>query len=291
MTSSSERLAPRVDISLDVFLQTVDGDVPCKTRDVSYEGVFIVRPDPLPLRKLIRFRTRLPDGEEDLQMLGLVAHTVNATDAAEDNRDPGMGIQLFSLGKKTHQRWRDYIDFLYSENPEARRSIEEKSRPTVRLRIPNPSLLRRFRTVDLPAGKLFLRTPELHPEGTDLDCVVSHPLNDEEFILPAHVLECVDGTVKERGLRLALHLPEDTSALEEFLGGTIPAPAPSPPDDHPAPPVDEAQTEPQTDALDESDEPDQQPPTESDAEMDDASEAEVPESDESNDESNGETKQ
>ena len=225
MTSTSERTAPRVDVSLNVFLQTVDGDVPCKTRDASYEGVFIVRPDPLPLRKLIRFRTRLPDTDEDLQMLGLVAHTVNATDAAEHGRDPGMGIQLFSLGRKTRQRWRDYIDALYHENPEARRSIEEKRRPTVRLRIPNPSLLQRFRTVDLPAGTLFLRTPELHAEDTEVDCVVTHPLNEEQFSLRATVLECIDGTVKERGLRLSLQLPEDTTALEEFLGGAIPAPS------------------------------------------------------------------
>ena len=220
MPSASDRNAPRVDISLDVFLQTVDGDVPCETRDASYEGVFIVRRDPLPLRKLIRFRTRLPETGDELQMLGLVAHTVNSTDAAERGRDPGMGIQLFSLGRDTRDRWRNYIDELYEKNPEARHSIETSRRPKVRVRIPNTAMLRRFQTVDLPDGRLFIRTPDLHPEGTDVDCVITHPIKDEVFVLPGRVLEAVEGTVKERGLRLALNVPDDTSELDAFFETT-----------------------------------------------------------------------
>lgn len=230
---ASDRKSPRVYVDLDVYIQTVDGDVPCKTRDASYEGVFIVRNDPLPLRKLIRFRTHIAETDEELQMLGLVARTVNATDAAELGRDPGMGIQLFSLGQATRQRWRRYIDELYEQDPQARKTIEESQRPSVRIRIPNEAMLQRFRTIDLPKGGLFLRTPELHPAGTEVTCVVSHPTNDQEFALTGEVLDCVEGTVKDRGLQLALHLPEDTEELETFLGGPIPQPeeAPQPDDD------------------------------------------------------------
>ena len=221
--SIADREAPRVAVTLDVFLQTVDGDVPCETRDASYDGVFIVRQKPLPLRKLIRFRTRLPESGDELQMLGLVAHTVNRTDAAEKGSDPGMGIQLFSLGSDTRRRWRKFIDDLYQKNPEARRSIEEKRRPKIRVRIPNLQMLTRFRTVDLPKQELFVRTPDLHPEQTAVDCVVTHPETGDEFVLDAEVVDCVEGTVKERGLRLHVEIPEDRDKLEAFVGGEIPA--------------------------------------------------------------------
>lgn len=220
--SKAQRKSPRVEIALDVFLQTVDGDVPCKTKDISYEGVFIVQPDPLPLRKLIRFRTRLPEADEELQMLGLVAHTVNSSEAADMQREPGMGIQLFSLGRKTRQTWQQFVDEVYSHDPDARRRLESKRRPDVRVRIPDTAMLDRLRTVDLPSGELFVRTPELHPEHTEVDCVITHPTGQQEWTIPARVVEVVEGSIQERGIRLELDLPLDRAPLEEFLGGEIP---------------------------------------------------------------------
>lgn len=222
MSNAKARRSPRVNIALDVSLQTVDGDVSFKTSDASYDGVFLVSHTPLPLRKLIRFRTRLPDSDHELQMLGLVAHTVNPADAAQADELPGMGIQLFSLGRETKRRWREYIDALYEENPEARRAVESARRPKVRIRIPNAELLRRFKNIDLPAKSLFVRTPELHPVGTRVDTIISHPLSGQSFILPAIVAESIDGTIKERGLRLTFELPADPSALHEFLDANAP---------------------------------------------------------------------
>lgn len=223
MPSAKDRRSPRVQIALDVFLQTIDGDVPFKTLDASYEGVYLLSDEPLPLRKLIRFRTCIPDSGEELQMLGLVAHTVNPADAEESPVPPGMGIQLYSLGKDTRERWRDYVDELYTANPEARRAVESARRPKLRIRIPNSSYLRRFRTVDLPAGSVFLRSPERHPVGSQVDCVISHPESGEEFILPATIANVVEGSMKERGLRLQFSLPDNTALLEAFLGGPIAA--------------------------------------------------------------------
>ena len=222
MASAKDRRAPRVHVALDVFLQTVDGDVSFKTSDASYEGVFLLSSNPLPLRKLIRFRTRLPESGEELQMLGLIAHTVNATDAAETGTTAGMGIQLFSLGRETRERWRDYVDELYESNPEARRAVEVARRPKVKIRIPNAGILKRFREVDLPAGSLFLRTPELHPQGTEVDCIIVHPITDEKFAIPGQVLKSIDGTVKERGMRLSFTVPDDTTELDAFLNGDVP---------------------------------------------------------------------
>lgn len=219
MATAANRRSPRILASLDVILQTVDGDVPFQTHDASYEGVFIVSKEPLPLRKLIRFRTRLPTTGEELQMLGLVAHTVSAGDAYESGKTPGMGIQLFSLGKDTARRWRDFIDEAYEANPEARAQVERSRRPAVRVRIPTPSVLQKFREVDLARGQLFLRTPDLHPAGTRVDCLVSHPTSGQTLTIDARVDEVVDGSIRERGLRLSLTLPHDTTELDRFFAG------------------------------------------------------------------------
>ncbi len=220
MSASRQRKSPRVDVELDVFIQTVDGDVPCQTRDASYEGVYIIRSNPLPLRKLIRFRTVLPDSEQELQMLGLVAHTVNPVEARDRGRDPGMGIQLFSLGQQTRQQWRDFVDTLYDSNPDARRSFELSRTPIVEMRVPNSAMLRKLRTVDLPNGRLFVYTSELYPKGTSVKCLLVHPVSGEEFAIDAEVFEVVDGPIQERGLRLDLEIPDDTAPLQHFLDGS-----------------------------------------------------------------------
>lgn len=221
MPSAKDRRSPRVQVSLDVYLQTIDGDVPFKTLDASYDGVYLVSNQTLPLRKLIRFRTLIPESDEELQMLGLVAHTVSPMEADESPVPPGMGIQLFSLGQETRDRWRQYVDELYEANPEARQAVEFARRAKVRIRIPNEHYLRRFRTIDLPSGSIFLHTPDLQPPGTLVDCVINHPDKDEHFIIPARVTKAIEGSIKERGLRLEFSLPDDVSLLEHFLGGAI----------------------------------------------------------------------
>lgn len=241
MTSAAQRRSPRVDVTLDITLQTVGGDIHCQTTDASYQGVFIVRREPLPLRKLVRFQARLPDTDEQLQMLGLVAHTVNAAEAAEQDRHPGMGIQLFSLGEQTRQRWRRFIDNLYEHDPQARETIESSQRPVVQMRIPDEQTLEQLRTVHIPDQRLFVHTPELHPEGTDIDCTLHH-FDDETFTLDATVIEVVDASVKDRGIELDLNLPENTSDLERFLGGPLPdthgdEPPEPPPSPHEADPT------------------------------------------------------
>lgn len=240
MSSTGQRRSPRVEATLEVTLQTVDGEVSCNTRDASYQGVFIVRPDPLPLRKLIRFRTRLPDGDEQLQMLGLVAHTVSKDDASRQNRQPGMGIQLFSLGEKTRRRWRQFVDSLYQQDPRARETLASSQRPEVRMRIPDEATLQKLRRIHLPNNQLFVRTPELHPPGTSVDCVVVHPDRDDDLTLAATVTEVVDTSVKQRGLHLEIEPLEDPEDAEAFFRKPIPdesaasAPPPAPPDDIPS---------------------------------------------------------
>ncbi|MFU8806372.1 MAG: PilZ domain-containing protein [Bradymonadaceae bacterium] len=219
MSTYKARREPRVNVALDVFLQTLHGEESFVTRNASYAGVFIVCPDPFPLRKLIRFKTRLPNAEEDVQMMGLVAHTINAADAAELGRPPGMGIQIFSLGDETRQKWRDYIGEEYDKSPEAREAIELSEIPRVRVRIPNHGMLEKFYARDLPSGGIFLRTAELHPEGTHVECDIVHPDDGRIFVIEAVVSEVIPAPVRERGIRLAMEPLQDMSTLRRFIDG------------------------------------------------------------------------
>lgn len=108
-TPKNNRQESRLDVDLDIILQTSEGELHYKTRNASARGVFVTCPEPLALRKLVRFRTRLPDGH-DLQMLGLVAHTVTVDPITESERTPGMGLQLYSVGRDTVQRWQAFIE-------------------------------------------------------------------------------------------------------------------------------------------------------------------------------------
>lgn len=218
MSTYKARREPRVNVSLDVIVQTLQGEESFRTRNASYAGVFVVCHEPLPLRKLIRFKTRLPESEVDLQMMGLVAHTINAADAAELGRPPGMGIQLFSLGEETRRTWRDYIGKTYEQTPEALRGGGD-DRPRVRVRIPNDQMLEKFYGHDLPAGSIFLRTAELHPQGTAVYCDIVHPRTAQIFVLEALIDEVVPTPIRERGIRLRLTPPEDMSLLRSFIDG------------------------------------------------------------------------
>ncbi|MFB6373888.1 MAG: PilZ domain-containing protein, partial [Bradymonadaceae bacterium] len=109
MAGKQSRREPRIDLDLTVTLLLPDGEVEYPVADASYRGVFLISENPLPLRKLVRFRTQLDADEEPLQMMGLVAHHISTGEAAEIGRDPGMGIHLFSVGEETHRRWRQFI--------------------------------------------------------------------------------------------------------------------------------------------------------------------------------------
>ncbi len=221
MTSAQNRQQPRVEVHLDITLQTPQGDSVFKTRNASAQGVFLLCPRPLPLRKLIRLKVRLSVNEE-IQMLGLVAHTINPADAAEQKRQPGMGIQLFSVGEETRDRWHDFIMEQYAKSPEARAQSQEL--PHVRIRIPNREILERFFTVDLPAGGIYLRTPDLHPQGSVVCCDIVHPESNAIFELQATVAQSVSAPVRDRGMKLQFDDVEKMEELRQFVYG---APAPS----------------------------------------------------------------
>ncbi|MEC9399346.1 MAG: PilZ domain-containing protein, partial [Myxococcota bacterium] len=91
----NHRRAPRIEKRLEIVLQFPEREQRYITRDISYVGVFVETPEPLPLRKLMRVQVKLDEEQEPVKMLGLVAHRVNSADAMETGKPTGMGIQLF----------------------------------------------------------------------------------------------------------------------------------------------------------------------------------------------------
>ena len=218
------RRDPRVDVALDIVLQLPSGTQRHRTRNISYRGVFINCDEPLPLRKLLRFQIAPPSVEEAMQMLGLVAHRVNRADAAERGLRPGMGLQLYGLGQDVREQWRLLVREEYERDPYARRMMELRELPHVRVRVPQVELLRHFASNDLRSGQTFLRTGELQPQGARVLLELIHPENQELFHLEAQVGRVVEAPLQSRGMQL--HFPPVDQALhdrlETFLRGDVP---------------------------------------------------------------------
>lgn len=195
------RRDPRVNVQLEVYLQTARGEDPYVTKDIAYRGIFVVTPNPFPLRKLVRFRADL-DGE-NVQMMGLVAHRVNSMDAEERGTQPGMGVSLFSVGHSSRERWRSFVREQYELDPEARRQVEMDEMPRLRVHLSSEEMLRQFIDRDFPSGSIFYRMPELQPVGTRVMLEVIHPSSGEMFELEASITETVEEPRHKRGVRVA----------------------------------------------------------------------------------------
>jgi hypothetical protein len=221
MSDKTQRREPRIDISLPVTLKLPDGELSYKISNASHRGVFIACAQPLPLRKLVRFSTRLAPEEEPLQMLGLVAHTVNPTEARESGTDAGMGVQLYSVGKETRVRWRSFISEEYEKDPEARDEARALSAPRVNLHLRSDEQLRAFAGRDFEAGTVFLRTSNLNPVDSDVICEVVHPTTNEVFRLPARVAAVKEAPRRERGMRLEFFELDEAqrAAFDAFVLG------------------------------------------------------------------------
>ena len=218
MSKRENRRDPRVDIALDVKIQTAVGETTFQTKDISYRGVFILCSDPFPLRKLVRFKTVVDD--QELQMMGLVAHRLNAPDAAERGVKPGMGIQLYSVGDDTRDRWRQYVRDCYEADPDAAEEMRASELPRIRIHLATEAMMKQFMERDFPSGSIFYRTPDVHPVGTRVLCEVSHPTTGEHFQLQAQVSEVSDGPRRNRGMRVDfLELSEASDErFDDFFG-------------------------------------------------------------------------
>jgi Tfp pilus assembly protein PilZ len=215
MSSKTQRREPRIDISLPVTLQLPDDELDYEINNASYRGIFIACPEPLQLRKLVRLETQLDDDPEPLQMLGLIAHTVNPTEARESGKAPGMGIQLFAVGNATRERWRAYVKEQYESDPEIRDEVRALETPRVNVHMRSIEQLQNFAERDLDAGSIFVRTSELSPVQSTVVCEIIHPDTDEVFAIEARVADVKETPRRERGMRVEF-LELDEEQREQF---------------------------------------------------------------------------
>lgn len=223
MENLHNRRDPRVKVALDIVVQLPSETKRYRTKDISYRGVFIACPDPLPLRKLIRFQIVEPDSGEALQMLGLVAHRLNEFDAHERGLEAGMGLQLFSVGAYHGERWRALVREEYDNDPYAKRIMEMRERPHVKVHVATVEQLVGFANNDLFAGTTFLHTSDLHPAGEEVLLELVHPESQRTFLLAAQVTDVIEAPKQDRGIQLSFPpVDEELHArLQTFVRGDI----------------------------------------------------------------------
>lgn len=215
----SNRRDPRVNIALDLTLANSGGVTTYTTKNISYRGIFVVTSDPLPLRRVARLS--VPTDGEPIEMLGMVAHRINAVDAQQRNAVAGMGLTLFPCGPELRETWRAFIDDHVERDPDLVQSIAEHNLPRLRIHIKDSAMLESFAQNDVPAGQIFYRTPDLLPQGADVMLEIHHPSSGDRFLMKASVLEVSDGGRRHRGMQLRFAPLEGDKADEfsSFVGG------------------------------------------------------------------------
>lgn len=215
------RREPRVRTNFEVELETAGRTLRYMTRNASFSGLFLITDDTLPLRRLVRVRCEVSG--QRLELVGLVAHTINAADAHELNKQPGMGISLFSLGPHQREVWEEYVRTEYEKDPEAHAALIASELPRLKVALKNEKMKEQFFGNDLPSGEIFYRTPDLMDEGTQVVVEVRHPDTGKSLELFARVTERVDGSRRKRGIRIVFDEMSEASVdrVGRFESGII----------------------------------------------------------------------
>lgn len=209
----NHRRAPRISYRLAVDLKFPERTQRYQTHDISYVGVFIECPDPLPLRKLVRLHTVLEEGEEPIELIGVVAHRINANDAVETGRPTGMGLQLFGTSEAMKDTWRAFVHAEYEKNPDALEEVQRIELPRLKVRFPNLEEMKTFATRHVARGEVFIRSAELYPAGSEILVEAIHPVSQESTFIEASVLEFIEAPRNNRGMRLQFPNPEVSSQV------------------------------------------------------------------------------
>ena len=209
----NHRRAPRIAYRLDVDLKFPERTQRYQTHDISYVGVFIECPEPLPLRKLVRLHTVLEEGQEPIELVGVVAHRINANDAVETGRPTGMGLQLFGTSSAMKDAWRDFVHAEYQKDPDALEQVQRIELPRLKVRFPNVDEMQLFATHHVARGEVFIRSAELYAVGTEILVEAIHPVSKESAFVEAQVIEFIEAPRNNRGMRLQFPNPDVSSQV------------------------------------------------------------------------------
>jgi hypothetical protein len=92
---------------LPITLLRRDEEIPVRSEDVSFHGLFLETEEPLPLRHLIRLRLLLPPYDRELLAHGMVVHVVPPGNV--EGKTPGVGVQLYALDRAARAAWGQFV--------------------------------------------------------------------------------------------------------------------------------------------------------------------------------------
>lgn len=98
-----QRRDERFAFRLPVTLLRGREEIPLRTEDISYQGLFLETNEPLPLRHLIRLRLLLPPFHRELQTFAMAVHIPSG------RRAGGVGVQLYALDRAARTVWSNFV--------------------------------------------------------------------------------------------------------------------------------------------------------------------------------------
>lgn len=130
MGSPSDRRAPRIPIELPVRLIGTRGEADFLTKDISRGGLFIKTDSPRPHRQLLRIKIELESQLEPIEVHGMVVHSVSPDEAAENNGQPGMGVEFIAFGGAPRERWETFLRSAMADTQLAQATAQETAKAT-----------------------------------------------------------------------------------------------------------------------------------------------------------------
>ena len=101
------RRGGRTAYRLPVTLLRGREEIPLRSEDVSFHGLFLETDDPLPLRHLIRLRLLLPPYDRELVAHGMVVRVVPPDNP--EGKPAGVGIELYALDRAARAVWGHFV--------------------------------------------------------------------------------------------------------------------------------------------------------------------------------------
>lgn len=122
--SSNKRKFERYDLHLTAYLKDKGGSHKLRTGNISRYGLFLLTPDPKPLRQLVKVQIEFPGGTDSLEVL---AQVMWSDLKGEREGQPGMGLKFFSIPDREKRRWEEFVDRVRSGQVEAPQEAQEAS--------------------------------------------------------------------------------------------------------------------------------------------------------------------
>lgn len=220
---------------LPVVLTSGKRSLQTMTEDVSLRGLFVHTDSPPALRQLVKVEVTVPSGDK-LTLNAMVVFVLPPANA--HRRPPGVGLQLYGVGREQEATWQAFLRELASQQPEAgKHAVEVQAaavpdpvrrqfpRLAVRMRVQprNVHALLEMWTRDVSRGGMFIETEHSLDVGERLEVDVVHPQTAATFTLPCVVRRIARGSAG-RGLGVEIcDLDDDRrAAFQDFAVSSIP---------------------------------------------------------------------